>query len=140
VSVEFFASLTAEFDSRPIPLHPDAVAVESVRDFDHFEFVIASPPCGPRSYPTKVSPKTQDRIALARQKFMAERGATKRYIQTRRKVFQYGSLQAAEIALPRIRRTDHSARIIPEGEEYDVLRVTPNHSVVLLTDPYGSKA
>lgn len=78
-------------------------------------------------------------VVAARKKFMAARGlgtrescTPKRWIQTHSKVFEYGGLQAAEIALPRIRRTDPTARIIPEEQEYDVLRRTPPSQLVLL--------
>lgn len=49
----------------------------------------------------------------------------KRYIKTRRKVFEYPNIAAAQQALPRIRRTDITATIVPADEEFETLRTTP---------------
>lgn len=54
-----------------------------------------------------------------------------RYIKCRCKVLQYADLKAAAAALPRIRRADPSARLVPEDEEYELLRTTPSEDVVV---------
>lgn len=57
------------------------------------------------------------------------------YIKTKRRVFQYPDLPAAELALPRMRRADHTATIVPPSEEFEVLRRTQSTDVVLAPRP-----
>jgi hypothetical protein len=61
---------------------------------------------------------------------MMKSTAPTRYIKCRRKVLQYANLKAAESALPRVRRSDPTARLVSEEEEYELLRTTPSTDVV----------
>lgn len=55
----------------------------------------------------------------------------KTYIKTSKHVFTYPNVDAAERALPRIRRSDRQARILRNTEEYPVLRSTPSDKLIL---------
>ncbi len=52
------------------------------------------------------------------------------YIKTAKKVFEYPDAPAARRALPRIRRTDHAAYIVPPAQEFETLKQTPSDQVV----------
>lgn len=53
------------------------------------------------------------------------------WIQTKARVFEYPDAASAARALPRLRRTDASARVIPAGEQFAVLKATMSTQVVL---------
>jgi phytoene/squalene synthetase len=53
------------------------------------------------------------------------------WIQTQSRVFEYPDAAAAARALPRLRRADASARVLPAGAQFAVLKATMSTQVVL---------
>lgn len=83
-----------------------------------------------------MSAKLNDSFATKYKKHTLKTGAMvstspTRYIKCRVKVLQYPNIKAAEAALPRIRRADPKAYIVPEESEYDLLKTTPPGDVVV---------